>query len=73
MTARVAGDLVGANRKTAAYYFYRLREITSHHLEPESKKFLSGNIEVDDSCFVGKRKKVREDVVQQAMFLCLAY
>lgn len=29
-TARVAADLVGVNRKTAAYYFHRLREIITH-------------------------------------------
>ncbi len=58
-TARVAADLVGVNRKTAAYYFHRLREIISHHLEEESKEFLGGDIEVDESYFGGKRKGKR--------------
>jgi len=49
---------VGENCKTAAY-FYHLREIISHHLEAESKKFLSGNIEVDEFYFRGKRKGKR--------------
>jgi len=58
-TARVAADLVGVNRKTAAYYFHRLREIISRELEEESKEFLSGDIEVDESYFGGKRKGKR--------------
>ena len=58
-TARVAADLVGVNRKTAAYYFHRLREIISRQLEEESKEFLSGDIEVDESYFGGKRKGKR--------------
>jgi len=58
-TARVAADLVGVNRKTASYYFHRLREIISHHLEEESRGFLSGDIEVDESYFGGKRKGKR--------------
>ena len=32
-TARCAGELVGVDRKTAAYYFQRLREIIAHQLE----------------------------------------
>ena len=58
-TARVAADLVGVNRKTAAYYFHRLRKIISRELEEESKEFLSGDIEVDESYFGGKRKGKR--------------
>jgi len=58
-TARVAADLVGVNRKIAAYYFHRLREIISHKLEEESKEFLNGDIEVDESYFGGKRKGKR--------------
>jgi transposase len=58
-TARCAADLVGVNRKTAAYYFHRLRIIISQHLEAEAKEFLSGEIEVDESYFGGKRKGKR--------------
>jgi len=36
-----------------------LREIISHELEEESKEFLSGDIEVDESYFGGKRKGKR--------------
>jgi transposase len=39
VTARSAADLVGVNRKTAAYFFHRLRQLIAEHLEdaiPES-------------------------------------
>lgn len=58
-TARTAADLVGVNRKTAAYYFHRLRVIISQHLEQEADEHLSGEIEVDESYFGGKRKGKR--------------
>ena len=51
--------MVGVNRKTAAYYFHRLRKIISRELEEESKELLSGDIEVDESYFGGKRKGKR--------------
>ena len=58
-TARTAADLVGVNRKTAVYYFHRLRVIISGHLEAQASEFLSGEIEVDESYFGGKRKGKR--------------
>jgi len=58
-TARCAAELVGVNRKTAAYYYHRLRVIISAHLEQESREFLSGEIEVDESYFGGHRKGKR--------------
>ena len=58
-TARTAADLVGVNRKTAAYYFHRLRVIISEHLREEASEFLSGEIEVDESYFGGRRKGKR--------------
>jgi len=56
-TARTAGALVGANNKTAAYYFHRLREIIYQATEDEMPFF--GEIEVDESYFGGKRKGKR--------------
>lgn len=53
-TARCAAELVGINRKTAAYYYHRLREIIAYKLEQESNQFLGGQIEVDESYFGGK-------------------
>ena len=58
-TARCASELVGVNRKTAAYYYNRLRVIIREHLEEEASEFLSGEIEVDESYFGGRRKGKR--------------
>ena len=55
-TARCAASLVGVNFKTGAYYFHRLREIIAHHLEQEADTVFSGEIEVDESYFGGRRK-----------------
>ena len=32
-TARCASELIEINRNTAAYYYQRLREIITHHLD----------------------------------------
>ena len=58
-TARCAAALIGVNSKTAVYYFQRLREIISHQLELDVDTFFSGEIEVDESYFGGKRKGKR--------------
>ena len=47
------------NRKTAAFYFHRLREIIAYELEAESEAMFVGEIEVDESYFGGKRKGKR--------------
>jgi len=48
---------VGVNRKTAAYYFHRLREIIYCAIEDETP--FAGEIEVDESYFGGHRKGKR--------------
>ena len=58
-TARYAADLVRVNPKTAVYYFHRLREIIAYQLEQEADAVFSGEIEVDESYFGGKRKGQR--------------
>lgn len=58
-TARCAAELVGVNRKSAAYYYMRLREIIAHHQEQESLSIFEGEIEVDESYFGGRRKGQR--------------
>jgi len=58
-TARTAAALVGVNRKTAAFYFVRLREIIMLELEREGDEVFAGEIEVDESYFGGKRKGQR--------------
>ena len=58
-TARTALSLCGVNRKTAAFYFHRLREIIAFELEAENEAMFGGEIEVDESYFGGKRKSKR--------------
>ena len=58
-TARCASELIGINRKSAAYYYQRLREIIAHQLEQESYEIFDGEIEVDESYFGGARKGKR--------------
>jgi transposase len=58
-TARCAADLVKVNSKTAVYYFHRLREIIAYQLDQEANTVFSGEIEVDESYFGGKRKGQR--------------
>jgi transposase len=58
-TARCAAELIGVNRKTAGYYYYRLREIIAYQLEQESQEVFEGEMEVDESYFGGTRKGKR--------------
>lgn len=58
-TARTAASLCGVNRKTAAHYFHRLREIIALETDAEAEKMLVGEIEVDESYFGGHRKGKR--------------
>ena len=57
--ALTTASLCGVNRKTAAFYFQRLREIIAYELEAESEAMFVGEIEVDESYFGGKRKGKR--------------
>lgn len=56
-TARCTAEWVGINRKTAAYYFHRLREIIYQATEDETP--FGGEIKVDESYFGGQRKGMR--------------
>ena len=56
-TARTAAALVDVNRNTAAYYFHRLRQLVYQAIEDET--LFSGEIEVDESYFGGRRKGKR--------------
>ena len=55
-TARCAAELIGVNRKTAAYYFQRLRELIAAQTEQEALEVFAGEVEVDESYFGGHRK-----------------
>ena len=56
-TARTAAALVDVNRNTADYYFHRLRQLIYQAVEDET--LFSGEIEVDESYFGGRRKGKR--------------
>jgi transposase len=58
-TARCAAELIGVNRKTAGYYYHRLRQIIAYHRDQESQDVFGGEIEVDKSYFGGARKGKR--------------
>ena len=58
-TALTAASLCSVNRKTAAFFFLRLRAIIVLELEAESEAMFDGEIEVDESYFGGKRKGKR--------------
>ena len=58
-TARCATSLVGMNFKTSAYFYHRLRELISLELAHQEEEVFSGEIEVDESYFGGKRKEKR--------------
>ena len=54
VTARTAADLLGINRKSAAYFYHRLRQIIAVEMEKASP--ITGSVEVDESYFGGYRK-----------------
>ncbi|MGD0158574.1 MAG: transposase, partial [Terracidiphilus sp.] len=56
-TARTAGVLVGVIKTTAAYYFHRLRQLI-YQVSEDAAPF-SGEVEVDESYFGGRRKGLR--------------
>jgi transposase len=56
-TARTAAVLVGVNKTTATYYFHRLRQLIYQATEDAAP--LSGEVEVDESYFGGRRKGLR--------------
>ena len=63
---------VGVNRKTAALYFLRLREIIAYELEAETADMLGGEIEVDESSSVAGAK-VNVVAVLRVKFPYLVY
>jgi transposase len=62
--ARSAADLARVNRKTAAYFFHRLRQIIARQLEDSLP--VEGLVEVDESYFGGVRKGKRGRAAQPA-------
>ncbi|MDX4946196.1 MULTISPECIES: IS1595 family transposase [Providencia] len=56
-TARIAAELVGVHRNTAAYYFHRLRVLIAEHVDKHT--WFDGEIEQGESYFGGRRKGQR--------------
>lgn len=56
-TARTAAALIGVHRNTSAYYIRRLRQLVSDHVD--SATAFAGEVEIDESCFGGRRKGKR--------------
>ncbi len=71
-TARTAASLCGVNRKTAALYFLRLREIIAYELEAGSNNMFGGEVEVARAISVADAK-ANAGAVPQGKFLFLAY
>ena len=57
VTARAAADLLDINRKTAAFFYHRLREIIADRQEQAGP--FAGPVELDESYFGGHRKGKR--------------
>ena len=58
-TALTPAGLYAVNRKAAAFFFLRLREIISLEREATSEAMIGGEMDVDESDFGGKRKAKR--------------
>lgn len=58
-TARSAAELTGVNRNTAILFFHKLRETIHEEIVSDEPPMMSGEIEVDESYFGGKRKGKR--------------
>lgn len=56
-TARTTAEIVGVNKNTAQLFFHRLREVIAE--KQESGLVFTGEIEVDESYFGGRRKGKR--------------
>ena len=68
-TARCAAIFARVDKTTAAYYFYRLREIIACHLESKLHEFFEDEIRVYEIYFGGRRKNKYGGVVQQKKYL----
>jgi transposase len=57
VTARTAADLLGITRKTAAYFYHRLRQVIAREMVHNSP--FEGKVEIDESYFGVHRKGKR--------------
>ena len=63
--ARCTAALVGINRKTAAYYFHRLRAAIAYHLEPDGEMVVGGEIKWMNPILVASAKECGAVVLRE--------
>ena len=55
-TVRTVVAIVGVNKSTSVYFYYRLCAIIAYELDQASNAIFDGEIEVDESYFGGRHK-----------------
>ena len=70
VTARTAADLLGVNRKTAAYFYHRLRQIIAQEVDRASP--LPGSLK-SMKAISAVIEKANEGAVPQEKYQSLAY
>ena len=56
VTARSAADILGIQPNSAILFYRKIRTIINYHLALAADEVFEGSIEVDESCFGGRRK-----------------
>ena len=59
VTARSAADIVGIHPNSAVLFYRKIRMAISHHLALAADEVFEGSVELDESCFGGRRKGCR--------------
>ena len=59
LTARSVAEFTGLNRNTAILFFHKLRETIHEEIVGDQPSIMSGEIEVDESYFDGRREGIR--------------
>ncbi|MCW9697929.1 MULTISPECIES: IS1595 family transposase [unclassified Avibacterium] len=57
VTARSAANLLEINPNSAALFYRKIREVISNHLAQDANEIFAGEIELDESDFIGKKRK----------------
>lgn len=70
VTARAAADIIEMHPNSTALFYKIVRQIISYNLELEAKEVFNGDIEIDESIFVGDRKgkRGRRSIVKTIVF-----
>ena len=56
VTARSAADILGIHPNSAVLFYRKIRMVISHHLALAADEVFEGPVELDESCFGGRRK-----------------